>query len=179
MWLLRRRKQAEEKQTLAELFRKARQERQMSRKECACAAGYQNVVKGCRRLCEIERNEASFPDERVLARFAAALDIPDEDVRRAQRAEIARHDQPIMPQILVQWAPKIVAPLECPQKLSRRKALEFATDFATKNHKDVVVRLSDVRRVHIDPTGSRTERLDVPWTSLEGKLPNVSTQAVA
>lgn len=179
MWLFGRKKQTEDSPTLADLFRQARNEREMSRKECACAAGYQNVNKGCRRLCEIERGEAEFPDERVLARFAAALDIPDEDVRRAQRAEVARHDAPTNPEILVQWAPQIVAPLECSDKLSRRKALKVASAFARQNQKDVVVRLSELRRVYIDANGSRTETLEVPWNNLEGALPKVAVPTAA
>ncbi|QDG49575.1 helix-turn-helix domain-containing protein [Persicimonas caeni] len=179
MWLFGRKKQTEDAPTLAELFREARARHGMSRKECAHAAGYQNVTKGCRRLCEIERGEADFPDERVLARFATALDIDDEEVRRAQRVEIARHDAPTDPEILVQWAPKIVAPLECSSKLSRRKALKVASNFARKNHKDVVVCLSELRRVYIDPNGARTETLEVPWSSLEGELPDVPVRAVA
>ena len=179
MWLLGRKKQTEEPQTLAKLFKEARSERQMSRKECACAAGYQNVVKGCRRLCEIERDEALFPDERVLARFAAALDICDEDVRRAQRAEVDRHDEPIEPEIMVKWAPKITAPLENSKRLSARKALKLASSFAKENRKDVFVRLSEVRLVHLRPDGSRTETLEVPWTCLEGELPEVPVPAAA
>lgn len=179
MWLFGRKKQTEDAPTLADLYRRARSEREMSRKECVCAAGYQNLNKGCRRLCEIERGEVEFPDERVLARFAAALDIPDEDVRRAQRAEVARHDLPTNPEILVQWAPQIVAPLEGADKLSRRKALKVASNFARENHKEVVVRLSELRRVYIDPSGSRTETLEVPWNSLEGALPEVPARVAA
>lgn len=173
MWLLRRKKPTEPAPTLAELFAQARRGRAMTRHECARAAGYQNVVKGCRRLCEIERGETVFADERVLARFADALAIPDEAVRRAQRAEIERYDEPVDPQVMVRWAPKVTAPLAYPAKLSGRQVLDWAARFARENLKEVCVRLSHVRTVKIQPDGRRTETLDVPWQRVAGELPRV------
>jgi transcriptional regulator with XRE-family HTH domain len=177
MWLRLRKKQTEQAPTLAELFRDARRNQEMSRKECACAAGYRNVVKGCRRLCEIERDEAAFPDERVLARFATALHIPDEDVRRAQRTEVERHDQPISPQVLVHWAPKITAPLDYPAGLKPKQVVKFATKFARAHHTEVFVKLSDVRGVSVGPDGAAVETVNIPWERLDGRLPEVSVDA--
>lgn len=174
MWQILRKKQTDHAPTLAELFRHARREQEMSRKECACAAGYRNIVKGCRRLCDIERDETVFPDERVLARFAAALQIPDEDVRRAQRTEVARHDNPIAPTILVHWAPKITAPLDYPDKLKPRQVVKFAAKFARDHHTNVFVRLSDVRGVSVGSDGASVETVNIPWERLDGRLPEVS-----
>jgi transcriptional regulator with XRE-family HTH domain len=177
MWLRLRKDQTEKPRTLAELFRDARREQEMSRSECACAAGYSNVVKGCRRLCEIERDETVFPDERVLARFATALCIPDEDVRRAQRVEVARHDEPIDPEVLVHWAPKITAPLDYPQKLKPKQVVKFAAKFARQHHTDVFVKLTDVRGVRVGPDGATVETVSIPWERLDGQLPKVSVNA--
>ncbi len=179
MWLIGRKRKSDKPRTLAELFGQARRQRQWTRHECARQAGYTNVAKGCRRLCEIERGEVIFADERVLARFAAALDIPDEQVRRSQRLEIERHDEVGDPQILVRWAPQITAPLAYDGKSEPRRVINFATRFARQNQKEVCVKLSEVRAVHIRPDGSRTEQLQVPWTCLDGDLPRAAAGVVA
>ena len=80
---------------LADLFRERREELGLSKQQVIEQTPYRNVSKGEHRLWAMEEGFWT-PDEKVVAWFAEALDIPLDDVRQAGDADL---DQAIENQI--------------------------------------------------------------------------------
>ena len=84
---------------IGERFEAARRRVGLSRVELVREAGYENTAKGCRRIRNIERGEATDGDLRTLERFAWVLEIDldqleeriEERVEGRRRRELERH----------------------------------------------------------------------------------------
>lgn len=130
------------KKSLADRFRRERENRGLSYANLAWLMGYRGkgIVGGANKICQFEITGKIHPD--ILSKLASVLEIDSEVVERLKEedeesafkawAEWAR--QPITPHIVVRLIPGVYQRRPLAEGISSREAFEIATEVAQTMH---------------------------------------------
>jgi hypothetical protein len=127
--------------------------------ELAAALGYANVVKGARRVLDLERDGVTIPG--LLDKIISTLGLDGEVVRALVEAD--RRDfqdawnrwvnEPVQPELRRRLIPAIWGRVEMPKGLSREEAVEFAKSRAVEERLTYVLIPSRREEIWRYPSG--------------------------
>jgi len=151
---------------VANLFRRARNERGLRIVDVARQAGYTNINKGIRRLTNIETGSDMFPRQVIYGKFIGLLGLDEFDVFQAMADDFAELDRPVPPRLIVRIIPSFYTPHELPDGCTTEEAIVIGERVARERNKSVCVTLSQIRGLYIYPDGKRREAYGLPISSL-------------
>ena len=151
---------------IGQLFKDARRQAGLTRRDAALAAGYRNVNKGLRRLNSIEDGQTKLHDSRIVERFAAVLDIDDAATGVAFALDWQELDRPIRPYLVERLMPAVYRRHQLPEDCTVHDARVIAAKMSVETGHSFCLVLSQVRSVYFYPSGKTRESYDVPSMSI-------------
>jgi len=144
-----------EEKSLGKLVRQRRLQMGLSQKELAELLGYKKVVKGIRRIEQMERGRAA---KVVVTKIMAALGITAED-RIACYEEDYRQMQahcranPLAPHLIVRLMAAVYCRREVPEGLTEEALLDHVLEFSAESGFRCCLMCSHWLRFWVDPDG--------------------------
>ena len=151
---------------VANLFRRARNERGLRIVEIARQAGYTNINKGIRRLTNIETGSNMFPRQVIYGKFIGLLGLDEFDVFQAMADDFAELVKAVPPKLVIRIIASFYTRHELPDGCTTEQAIVIAERVARERNKAVCVTLSLIRGLYISPSGKRREAYGLPISSL-------------
>jgi len=144
-----------EEKSLGKLVKQRRQELGLSQKELAELLGYKKIVKGIRRIEQMERGRAA---KVVASKMMAVLGISEgervacyeEDYRQMQAHFRAN---PIVPHLIVRLMAAVYCRREVPDGLSEEELLDYVIEFSAESGFRCCLMCSHWLRFWVDPDG--------------------------
>jgi transcriptional regulator with XRE-family HTH domain len=150
---------------LGQLFRNARREAGLTRKQVAQAAGYKNLNKGLRRLGTLEDGQTVLPDPKIVERFAAVLKVDEADILMVSSLDCQDLNRPITPYLVERMMPAVYRRHQLPEGCTVEDARSFAARMSIERERSFCLVLSRVRAVYFYPSGESCESHLVPGMS--------------